>query len=263
MRILFTLITIIFITSCSLSTPHKEVEVPQHYKFLPSATVEQDINSKLTLAKKENKKLLLVLGGQWCHDSRGLAAKFTDDKMQSILADNYQSLFIDVGYLDKGFDVVNRFGLPVYYGTPTVMIIDANTEQLINEDSMRKWLSADSIEIDQYHQYFAEMANKKQLAEKNIPARLEAYYQQIEQIELTQAARIKKAYQELGPVLANFKENGVQFPEEAVTAWQQVHKLRYNLQKDLLNLKKQAKEAVAHNKPLTIHLPDYGKFYWE
>ena len=78
----------------------------------------QAIDSKLAQAKLAQQKLLIVLGANWCHDSQGLIQRFASNEMSSLLQENYQTLFVDIGYYEKGFDVVSRFGMPIYYGTP-------------------------------------------------------------------------------------------------------------------------------------------------
>lgn len=263
MRLFFTLVMIISSISYSMVSNASSSEVPLQFQFIASDTVNQDIDKKLLLAEQNNKKLLLVLGAKWCHDSRGLASKFNSDEMQPILNNNYEMLFIDVGYLEKGFDVAARFGMPVYYGTPTVMVIDPVSKQLVNADSMAQWLSADSIQLNYYQTYFSEMAEKQSNIQLVNSPRLQEYYQAIEAVELTQAARIQKAYSLFSPILRNYKENQVPFTKEWASRWQEVQKLRYKLQKDILELKAQAQQAVLNKKPLELTFPSYPTFDWE
>ena len=263
MRVLLTLLMIISLTSYSIASEASGVELPLQYQFIASDNVNKNIDNKLVLAKENNTRLLLVLGAQWCHDSKSLATKFSSDEMQAVLENNYELLFVDVGYLEKGFDVAKRFGMPIYYGTPTVMIIDPNSEQLLNADSMLQWMSADSIELSHYQVYFSEMASKKINNPLENSARLAQYYHQIEKVALEQATRIKKAYAAFGPVLKNYKENNVQFSDESGDRWQQVQKLRYKLQKDILALKEQAQKAVLEDEPLILIFPSYPTFDWE
>jgi hypothetical protein len=257
MRVIISLLIIFNLASCSIKpTNTASVELPLQYQFLPSNTVKQDIDSKLLRAKENNKKLLLVLGAQWCHDSKGLATTFNTEKMQALISTQYELLFVDVGYLNQGFDVMKRFGMPIYYGTPTVMIIEPSSEKLLNSDSMAQWFSADSIEPSHYHAYFNEMAKKTPDGKLDNSIRLQEYYQKIEAIEAIQATRIKNAYTILGPALKDYKENNIKFSDELTAHWQQIQKLRYQLPKDITSLKLQAKRAVSENKSLVISLPN-------
>lgn len=264
MRFFTFLIVLFFLSACSnLASNNGNAPVLANYQFSPAEHVMQEIDKKIVMAKAENKKLLLVLGAQWCHDSTGLAAKFSQDGMQEILTENYQTLFIDVGYYQRGFDVVSRFNMPIYYGTPTVMVIEPETETIINEDSMQQWLSADSIEQTVYQQYFAQFAQVKATQEKPLSPQLAAYYQQINDFSTQQAQRLKKAYQILGPVLARYVEHKEQFSDENEKIWSQARKLRYNIQTDIISLKQQALNAVNQQKSIKLKFPDYGQFSWE
>lgn len=267
MRLFITLLITVILSSCSSAIKHpQQHNIAKGFLFLPSGTVMQDIDAKLLQAKNENKKLLLVLGAQWCHDSKGLAEKFSANNMQKVLAEHYQTLFIDVGYYENGFDVVSRFGMPIYYGTPTVMIIDANSSQLLNADSMQQWLSAASIATNHYLDYFQSEATKT-IAVDNEPnqqsALLNSYHQQITEFSQQQAKRLKTAYNILGPALKQNVEHKVKFSEEKNKIWAQARKLRYNIQSDIIALKAQAKDAAKQNKAITLSFPSYEKFSWE
>jgi len=256
----------LILTACGSFTKHQQHKVAQDFLFLPSSTVMQDIDAKLLQAKSDNKKLLLVLGAQWCHDSKGLAEKFSDNAMQQVLAEHYQTLFIDVGYYENGFDVVSRFGMPIYYGTPTVMIIDANSSQLLNTDSMQQWLSADSIESNHYLDYFQSEAIKSIALDSEAKQQselLSSYAQQIAEFSLHQAKRLKDAYNILGPALKQNVMHKMKFTEENNKLWAQTRKLRYNIQSDIITLEKQARDAAKQNKTITLNFPSYEKFSWE
>jgi hypothetical protein len=233
------------------------------YQFNPSTQVMSDIDDSLVQAKKENKKLLLVLGAKWCHDSMGLAKKFSTNEMHAILNEHYQTLFIDVGYYEAGFDVVKRFGMPIYYGTPTVMIIDPISENMVNRESMSQWMSADSLSLEKYQRYFTEQANA---AISNAPVdsnKLTIYYQQIALFSQQQAKRLRIAYQEIGRSLKRNADEKVPFTKADDKTWNIARKLRYNIQNDIIHLKKQATLAVQENRNITLHFPEYEKFSWE
>ncbi|TPH17290.1 thioredoxin family protein [Litorilituus lipolyticus] len=264
MRLFTTLLALFTLSACSsLSVQNDKIPTLASYQFAESDHVMQDIDDKLAKAKAEHKKLLLVLGAQWCHDSTGLAAKFSQSTMQTILTEHYQTLFIDVGYYQRGFDVVSRFNMPIYYGTPTVMIIDPESETIINSDSMQQWLSADSISLENYQKYFSRMANENNLIEQPLSPALAKYYQQINEFSSQQAKRLKQAYQVLGPALARYVENKEQFSAENEKVWSQARKLRYNIQNDVIALKEQAKKAVEMQESIELEFPEYDQFSWE
>ena len=64
---------------------------------------QQHMQTEREAALKEDKKLLWVLGSEWCHDSRSLLEKMSSPELAKILADNYRVSLIDVSYLNQGF----------------------------------------------------------------------------------------------------------------------------------------------------------------
>src|SRR5262249_10173951 len=101
----------------------------------------------------------LVLGGNWCHDSRGLAAKFETPDLAALVAKNYELVWVDVGHRDKNMDVPKRFGVNDLLGTPTILILSADGE-LLNGDSVHDWRNAASRTLDETSAYFEKWAHE-------------------------------------------------------------------------------------------------------
>lgn len=116
-----------------------------------------DVNAALAAAEVSNKTVLLVLGGNWCHDSRGLAAKFEQPELADVIADSYELVWVDVGHRDRNLDVARRFGVPDLYGTPTVLILSPE-KKLLNRGSVHDWRMADSKPYDETLEYFERFA---------------------------------------------------------------------------------------------------------
>ena len=263
------LIPLIFITSsCAQTTENEQnksakITVLPEYIFSASTEVSSQVKETLITAKNHNKKALFVLGAQWCHDSKGLANKFSTPQMQKILSDNYQVLFIDVGYLEKGFDVVKQFDLPVYYGTPTVMVVNPNSGKIVNRATMQKWLNADKVPLNEYIEYFNGFASSNSDAAVVNPT-MEVYLDEIKKFEQQQAVRLKEAYAVVGPLLQQYMESdNKKAPEEFSNKWQQVHDLRYRIQDDIQVLLTQARANVKAESTAPLTLPVYPAFTWE
>ncbi len=259
---------VLFTVSCAQTKEAEqnmstEATVLPDYIFSPTADLSSQVKQTLMTAKSQNKQALFVLGAQWCHDSRGLAQKFSTPQMQKILNERYQVLFIDVGYLEKGFDVVKQFNLPVYYGTPTVMVVDPNSEKLLNRATMQKWLSADNVPLDEYVEYFERFTTR---TDKTITTskQMNIYLNIINSFEQRQALRLKEAYAVVGPLLKQYKEKTNKKPsDEFSDKWQQVHDFRYRVQDDIQGLIVQAKNNVTAGSSTALILPTYPVFTWE
>jgi len=168
----------VFLCSCAL-TPDVEDRVVGSGASLQIATVDHkdnghhgedeprpydktrnamdDVDNVLALATESGKKPLLVLGANWCHDSRGLAARFEKPKFQSLINENYELLYVDVGKRDRNLDVAKRFGVDEIIGTPTVLVLSSDGE-LLNASSVSRWRRAASISDDDTYDYFQTYA---------------------------------------------------------------------------------------------------------
>jgi hypothetical protein len=78
----------------------------------------------LDRAGADNRLALVVLGANWCHDSRALASRLHRPPLTELVQQHYELVFVDAGFLDKARAVMQQFGVALYYATPTVLIID-------------------------------------------------------------------------------------------------------------------------------------------
>lgn len=136
--------------------PH--VKVHAEYKpYNEDANSMVDIDKALARARVRGTKVMVVMGANWCHDSRGLAARFAEPEFQSLIADNYELVYVSVGtkpgQKDQNREVSKRFGVDAIVGTPTVFIA-APDGIVLNPDSAGYWRRADSIPADMSYAYF-------------------------------------------------------------------------------------------------------------
>jgi len=191
-----------FIASASAAD---DMPVLPEYQFVPSNTVLQDVDEKRNAAISKNKRLLVVFGAQWCHDSRGLSQRFSTPKMHAILQQQYETVFVDVGYFSKGFEAIKQLNQTIFYATPTVLIIDPKTNTVLNQASIMHWTNADSLELAEYQDYFSQDFALPFKAGMGDTALL-AYLEKIRQFENRQATRLYRAYQIIEPLLKRYEE---------------------------------------------------------
>ncbi len=128
--------------------------------FEPGRNAMMDVDIALQAAKISRRNVLLVLGANWCHDSRGLAAQFQEGELQEVIAEGYELVWVDTGYRDRNLDVAARFGVMELYGTPTVLIVSPEGA-LLNRESVHDWRTAASTPYDQTLSYFRRYAGKR------------------------------------------------------------------------------------------------------
>ena len=97
------------------------------------------IASALARAKAENKQVLLDFGANWCPWCHRLHALFeTNPQVAAALAKNYVVVMIDVNTrhgVKRNAQVNLKYGNPIHYGLPVLMVINANGETVTTQDS--------------------------------------------------------------------------------------------------------------------------------
>jgi thiol-disulfide isomerase/thioredoxin len=123
----------------------KEVAVghPEASPFDAKANAKAEVDAALARAQSNGKMALIVMGANWCHDSRALAGWFAQPRFAAMIAARYELVYVDVGYKDRNIDIARRFGLKSIKGTPTVMIVSSKGK-LLNKKDAPTWRNAAS-----------------------------------------------------------------------------------------------------------------------
>ena len=206
-------------------------------------------------AAAEQKLLLLVLGSDWCHDSVALLKQFNRPPLAAQLRQRFSIALVDVGYLQYGAATAQRYQLPLYYGTPTVMVINPATRQLLNKADLMHWTNAASMSADDYQQYFIDTDFVAAAAQQTAVAA--PLMQQINQFERSQADKLALAYQHLGPLLAAYKNGDTAAKADFTQAWEEVKVFRNAILPAVQQLQQQAATLPADGK---LQLPSYPPF---
>ena len=231
--------------------------------YLSSIDPVADLAAKLESARQSHKRLLVVMGGNWCHDSRALASRLFSEPLSATINQHYEILFVDVGYLEKGRDVITSLGIPVYYATPTLLIVDPVSGLVVNAQDRHQWAEAASISMEDSLAYFRQYQDAGQTAiEDNSDAQLQELLAEIDAFEEAQADRLYQAYAVLGPMLKAYKEGDKEAFSEDL--WGEVRDYRYKVPADLGVLRAEARERVAAGDTgIRLDYPVYPAFSWE
>jgi len=160
MRFLFLLLAALSASAAaqpSLADQAAGGDHPEARAFGQSADAAADVDAALVRAALSDKRVLLVLGANWCHDSRGLAGWFAQPRFAAMLAPKYEIVYVDVGQRDRNLDIARRFGIGAVRGTPTVLIL-SSSGVLLNRKSAPKWRNAASREQDEIFAYFDQFS---------------------------------------------------------------------------------------------------------
>jgi hypothetical protein len=143
------------------AAPHPEA---RSYAASPNAMA--DVDAALARGAASGKRVLLVLGANWCHDSRALAGWLETPRFAALTAERYETVFVNVGMPQTGdghnLDVARRFGLAEVPGTPALLVLTAEG-RAVNLDTAASWRNAGSRSED------AILAELAALAEASLP----------------------------------------------------------------------------------------------
>lgn len=159
MRFLFLLLLAMATTTSPQSAQAEPAATdhPEARPFEESADATAQVDAALARAQLNEKRVILVMGANWCHDSRGLAGWFAQPRFAAMLEAKYELVYVDVGHKDRNIDIARRFGLKSIKGTPTVLVLSSSGD-LLNRQSAPKWRDAASREQDDIFAYFDQFA---------------------------------------------------------------------------------------------------------
>lgn len=116
------------------------------------------VDAAIIKAAASNKDALIVMGANWCHDSRALATHFETPKFKAMMSSHYVLEYIDVAQKNMNQDIANDFGLDGTKGTPTVIIVDG-TGIVKNLEDAPTWRNAASRSEEEIFKYFRDYAH--------------------------------------------------------------------------------------------------------
>ena len=126
--------------------------------FQPSDDPLADVQRAISSAGITERRALVVLGANWCHDSRALAARLHRSPLADVIQQHYELVMVDVGFFEQGRDVVQQFGVPHFYATPTVLIVDPEKGRIVDNDERHMWGNAYRISMSESVEYFEKWA---------------------------------------------------------------------------------------------------------
>lgn len=220
---------VIAILLCTtLSSAHAADDTSGFYQTFTANQESHTVNEAVNRAADERKPLLLILGADWCHDSRALAGYFDTPEVKKA-AQSFEVLSVDVGYLEDKSDWLQQFAYPAYFATPTVLAIDPVSKTVLNRESLVKWQSAHNESALILADYLSSMNTDSEVhaAKTETPVPLA-------QFELQQANVLYAHYNQLGALL-KLEDEGQDVPE-LNEKWREVKAFRVQLQKDLIRL---------------------------
>lgn len=85
----------------------------------------------LQYAEKENKKLIVLFGADWCPDCRALDRMLVTPEIKNLILKHYIILKIDVGRFDQNLELDEILGHPIGKGIPAIVILQPKPFQIL------------------------------------------------------------------------------------------------------------------------------------
>jgi thioredoxin-related protein len=103
----------------------------------PAADAKAQIAAAVEKAKRENQRLLLMFGGNWCPWCHKLHELFASDKdIAKTLLYEYQLVLVDIGRRDKNLDILKSYDIDLKKGgVPFLTVLDENGKVLANQET--------------------------------------------------------------------------------------------------------------------------------
>ena len=92
-----------------------------------------EIAAALRAATKDQKRVILVFGGNWCYDCHVLDATFRSKQIAPLVNENYHVVHVNVGDYDKNLDLAKKYDIPLEKGVPSLAILDPDGKLVVSQ----------------------------------------------------------------------------------------------------------------------------------
>ena len=126
-----------------------------------SADPHRDLQAALADARKNNKRVLVIFGANWCEDCRVLDKEFhAGGKTAELVKARYDVVKVDVGRFDKNLDFAKLYGEPIKKGIPSIVVVTPKNE-VVYQTRAGELADARGLGEDGIYRFFEEMADRQ------------------------------------------------------------------------------------------------------
>ena len=137
MKTILLTTVIFFFVNCQLSIVNSFAQTPVK-PYNENQDIRADLKKALEQAKKENKNVLIQLGGNWCSWCMRFHALVNGTpKVDSLMKENYIYFLLNVPQQKdkRDYEIFKEFEYPNRFGYPVFVILDKNGKRLNTQDS--------------------------------------------------------------------------------------------------------------------------------
>lgn len=162
-RVLLIVSAALAVTACASVPTPAVAPRPEARPYLVSDNASADVDAALERARQSGKRVLLVMGANWCGDSRALAGWLATDRFVELIKRKYELVYVDIGVPRAGdrpnLAIARRFGVPELPGSPNVLVLMSDGV-LVNPTTATRWRNAESRTSDAIYDELATLADR-------------------------------------------------------------------------------------------------------
>lgn len=129
-------------------------EHPEATPYAPALDATAAVDAALARAAERGTMVMIVLGANWCHDSRALAGWLETERFAALVRERYELVYVDAGHPQDGngrnLDIAARFGVEGITGTPSLLVL-VSDGTLLNPETAKSWRNAASRSEDEIY----------------------------------------------------------------------------------------------------------------
>lgn len=131
---LTVLVIVVMLSINSFSQQSESSTRSERIKFDPNRDAAKDIEDAINQAKKENKRILLDVGGEWCIWCHRLDELFETNKdISDFLKENYILVKVNYSKENKNETVLSKY--PPVDGYPHFFVLDKNGKLIHSQNT--------------------------------------------------------------------------------------------------------------------------------
>lgn len=131
---------------------------PEPRPFAEGADAQAALADAMQAAAANGRNVIVIMGANWCHDSRALAGWFASARFAAMIERRYNVVYIDVGTPQTGngrnLDIAKRFGVKKMKNTPLVLVLSRDGKLLNSRKDAVSWRNAASRSENAIFAYF-------------------------------------------------------------------------------------------------------------
>jgi thiol:disulfide interchange protein len=93
--------------------------------YSETADPSADLTAALAQAKRENKRVIVDFGGDWCGDCQVLDIYFHQQPNADLLQKHFVLVHVWIGHMDANLGIAAKYGVPLNKGVPALAVLNA------------------------------------------------------------------------------------------------------------------------------------------